>query len=37
MLTFKGAVSYSELMDMPIPELLKLGELASRIIKLQGS
>lgn len=37
MLTFKGAVSYDDLMNMPFPKMVKLNELACRIIKLQES
>ncbi len=37
MVTFGGAVSYSELQDMPIPELMKLKRLMDRVIKLRGT
>jgi len=37
MLTFGGAVSYSELKDMPIPEFKRLKDVADRIVKMRGS
>lgn len=37
MLTFAGAVSYSDLTNMPIPELTRLVDLANRVNRMRGS
>lgn len=35
MVYYKGAITYNELQNMPIPEMLKLQEYAEKITKKQ--